>query len=357
MMFPAKHLTAFFLLWPAASSLYAQPSPPEETVFQRPLAGQGTLAAARREVPDDPPKQPPPAPLVYVAPAHVYRYEFFLTPPHGKKKLLWSHRLRVYSPNTRFPTEIRMLDADLQNDTLIVVYKEFNKTYGGTTYANIVTDASTRDRKELPFQQAEVTYDTDAAGVFVSAAKIEGSFADKTLTLRLTNVHTFLQYVWKEGQWQQVPDRSSLSALSSSEEAENDLLSTRLINLKSIDNLAMLRSFLPLLRDKRDTKYGITINVEPPILFVPPGQDREEYCEEYRRTHPLPPSTRPRTQYWRVCDIALLRLAQKTGVDIGVPAVVSAIREHHHPLLPQNYTNGELEVAYERLSSYFNAKK
>lgn len=204
MLFPAKHIAAFFLLWPAAS-LHAQPSPPEETVFQRPLAAQATLTATRQEVPDEPPKQPPPAPLVYVTPAYVYRYEFFLTPPHGPKKLLWSHRLRVYSPTTLFPTEIRILDADLQGDTLIVVYKEFNQTYGGATSANIITNASSSARKELPFQQAEVTHDTDAAGVDVSAAKIEGSFAYKTLTLRLTNVDTFLRYTWKESKWQKVP--------------------------------------------------------------------------------------------------------------------------------------------------------
>ncbi len=311
----------------------------------------------RQEVPDDISNKSLPSSFTYVKPAHVYRYEFFLTPSHGKKKLLWSHQIRVYPPDDVLPTEIRLLDADLQGDTLIVVHKEFNKTYGGTTYANIVTDASHSDRKELPFQQAEVTGDTDAAGVFVSAAKIEGVFAQKTLTLRLTNVHTFLRYVWKEVQWQQVPDRFPLPAPGSSEEAESDLLSTRLMNLKSVDNLATLQSFLPLLRDKRDTKYGITVSVEPSILLIPSGQDREKYREEYRRTHPLPPSTRPRTQYWRVCDIALFSLAKETGVDIGVPDVMTGIRGHNPRLVTRNYTDSELEVAYERLSSYFNAKK
>lgn len=290
-------------------------------------------------------------------PAHVYQCNFFLTPSHGPKKLLWSHRIRVYPPGNLWPTDIRILDADLQGDIFIVAYKEFNKTYGGTTYANIVTNASHRDRKELPFQQAEVTGDIDAMGVFVSAAKIEGSFAQKTLTLRLTNVHTFLRYVWKETQWQQVPDRSSLSAPGSSEEAESDRISTRLMNLKSVDNLATLRSFLPLLRDKRDTKYGITINVEPPILLIPPGQGQGEYREEYRRTHPLPLSTRPRTQYWRVCDIALLSLAKATGVDIGVPDVMTGIRGHNSLFAPRNYTDSELELAYERLNAFVSAKK
>lgn len=353
MMFPVKHIAAFFLLWPAAASLHAQPSPSNESVFQRPLAAQGTLMATRQEVPDDIPNKPLPPSFSYLKPAHIYRYEFFLTPLHGIKRLLWSHRICVYPPGNLWPTDIRILDADLQGDTLIVAHKEFNKTYGGTTYANIVTNASHSDRKELPFQQAEVTGDTDAVKVFVSAAKIEGAFAQKTLTLRLTNVHTFLRYVWKETQWQQVPDRSLLSAPGNSAAADSDLISTRLMNLKSVDNLATLRSFLPLLRDKRDTKYGLTINVEPPILFTRPGQDPEEYY----RTHPLPLSTRPRTQYWRVCDIALLSLAKATGVNIGVPDVMTGIREHNPRLAPHNYTDSELELAYERLNAYFSAKK
>lgn len=71
-----------------AIPLHAQPTPSEDIVFQRPLAAQGTLTATRQEVPDDPPKQPPPAPLVYATPAHVYQYEFLLTLPQGQKKLL-----------------------------------------------------------------------------------------------------------------------------------------------------------------------------------------------------------------------------------------------------------------------------
>ena len=213
-------------LWFAAVPIHAQTAPPNDAVFQRSLGALGTLTATRQEVPDDPPKQPPPAPLVYLKPAHVYLYHFYLVPPHNQKKLLWSHRLQVYPPDEffRWPTEVRILDADLQGDTLIVVYKDFNKAYGGTTYANIITSASQDARKELPFPQTTLTHDTDAAGVYITAAKIEGSFPEKTLTIQLTNVHTFLRYAWKEGKWQKVLDPPPASVPSQAGTADTPAL-------------------------------------------------------------------------------------------------------------------------------------
>ena len=138
--------------------------------------------------------------------AHVYRYDFFLVPPKGKKQLLWQHSFYVYPPGKLFATDTSILAADLQGDTLIVVYKDFNKTNGGTIYANIITNALRDSRKELPFPQTKLTHDSDAAGVYITTAKIEGSLAQKNLSVRLTDVHTLLRYLWKEGKWQQVLD-------------------------------------------------------------------------------------------------------------------------------------------------------
>lgn len=284
MLVPAKHIAVLFLLWPCAAPLHAQPLPPEETVFQRPLATQGTLTATRQEVPDDPPKQPPPAPLVYVTPAHVYRYEFFLTPSHGQKKLLWSHRIQVYPQGNVLPTEASILDADLQGDTLIVVYKEFNQTYGGATSANIITNASSSARKELPFPQAEVTHDTDAAGVYVSAAKIEGSFAYKTLTLRLTNVHTFLRYAWKEGKWQKVPGAAA-------EAPDLTLFLPSLFYEKALPDASYIRVYKKRLpADPKTIKAMNDWQKQFPTIH----QDQTDYSEAYTyklERKGLPPKT------------------------------------------------------------------
>ena len=178
----------------------------DEVVFKQSLDKQGTIVATRHEIPDNAPETPLPPGLVYEKTAHVYQYGFFLIPPKGKKQLLWQHTFYVYPPGKLFATDISILAAAVQGDTLIVVYKGFNKTNGGTTYANIITNALWDNRKELPFPQTNLTYDSDAAGVYVTAAKIEGSLAQKNLSVRLTNVHTFLRYVWKEGKWQNVPD-------------------------------------------------------------------------------------------------------------------------------------------------------
>ncbi len=129
------------------------------------------------------------------------------------------------------------------------------------------------------------------------------------------------------------------------------IVPTLLMDLKFVDNPATLKSCVPLLRDKRNTKYGVVTNVFPPILLIPQGQDPVEY----RRTHPQPPPVPPHTTFWRVCDVALLGLAQKTGVDVGIPDVMAGL---HDPLLhPRNYTDAELDVAYQRMNTYFSAKK
>ena len=132
------------------------------------------------------------------------------------------------------------------------------------------------------------------------------------------------------------------------------LLPTLLDKLKFVDNQTTLKSLVPLLLDKRYTKSGLTIFVEPPVPFVPTGQDPAQH----RRMHPIPPAPgpqtyRPRTYYDRVCDIALIRLAEKTGVDIGIPAVMDRIRRHRPSLEPWNYTDAELTLAYRRLSAHF----
>ncbi len=176
----------------------------DEVVFKQSLDKQATIVVTRHEIPDNAPEAPLPPGFVYEKTAHVYRYDFFLMPPKGKKKLLWQHTFYVYPPGKLFATDVSILAAAFQEDTLIVVYKGFNKTNGGTTYANIVTNASRDDKKELPFPQTKLTYDSDAASVYITAAKIEGSLAQNNLSVRLANVHTFLHYVWKEGKWQQV---------------------------------------------------------------------------------------------------------------------------------------------------------
>jgi len=127
------------------------------------------------------------------------------------------------------------------------------------------------------------------------------------------------------------------------------LLPTLLDKLKFVDNQTTLKSLVPLLLDKRYTKSGITISAAPPVLFIPPGQA----AAQYRRTHPMAPMPVSWTYYWRVCDIALLRLADKTGVDIGIPAVMDRIRQHNPILDPRNYTDAELTLAYRRLSAHF----
>lgn len=127
------------------------------------------------------------------------------------------------------------------------------------------------------------------------------------------------------------------------------LLPALLDKLKFVDNQTTLKSLVSLLRDKRYTKSGITTSAEPPALLIPPGQDPREYL----RTHPTAPVSGPQTYYYRVCDIALLRLAERTGVDIGIPAVMDGIRRHNPLLQPRNYTDAELALAYRRLSAHF----
>lgn len=130
------------------------------------------------------------------------------------------------------------------------------------------------------------------------------------------------------------------------------LLPVLLEKLKFVDNPTTLKSLVSLLRDKRFTKSGHIIFVDPPLLLLPPGQDPVEY----RRMHPVPPAPGPRTYYYRVCDIALLRLAERTGVDIGIPDVMAGIRQHNSTSGLRNYTDAELDLAYTRLSAYFQGK-
>jgi len=109
------------------------------------------------------------------------------------------------------------------------------------------------------------------------------------------------------------------------------------MKLDFIDNPKLLKSLLPLLKDQRSTKNGITTTTS--------------------RRSPAAPIVETHTEYWRVCDMALLGLTRKTGIDISIADVMTGIREHDPALHPRNYTGAELKVASERLSSYFDAKK
>lgn len=296
-------------LWFATVPLHAEPAPPDDAVFQRSLGPSGTLTATRQEVPYDPPKQPPPAPLVYVKPAHVYLYHFYLVPPHGQQKLLWSHRLQVYPPGNFFATDITVLAADLQGDTLIVVYKDFNKTNGGTTYANITTNASRDNRKELPFPQTNLTHDSDAAGVYVTAAKIEGSFPNKTLTLRLTNVHTFLRYAWQDGKWQEVPGIAA-------EAPDLTLFLPSLVYEKALPDASYIRVYkkrLPV--DPKTVKFLADQKALSPTLSV----DQTDYSEGY--TYKLEQRGHPAKTLW------FQRADHYTGPSLNNPQVVDAAYE------------------------------
>ena len=120
-----------------------------------------------------------------------------------------------------------------------------------------------------------------------------------------------------------------------------------------MDNPTTLKNLVPFLQDKRFTKSGTTVTVEPQFLLAPPGQDPDEY----RRTHPMAPVSGPHTDYFRVCDIALTSLAQKTGIDIGIPDVVSRVRQHPPYILPRYYTDAELNEAYIRLKCLLPANR
>ncbi|MGI4788374.1 MAG: hypothetical protein ACRYFS_05935 [Janthinobacterium lividum] len=127
-----------------------------------------------------------------------------------------------------------------------------------------------------------------------------------------------------------------------------DLLPVLFDDLKFVDNPAVWASLVPLLHDTRDTKAGILISWGLSV-FPAPGKDG------ISKFPILPPSSvsKPRPLYFRVCDLALVRLARKTGIDVGIPDLMTGINPHNSIPEPRHYTDAELKLAYSRLSAYF----
>lgn len=187
-----------------ASITFASGGSHQEVVLEKQLIHQKRLLVARHEVAYVPPMTQPPSGLEYVKPAHVYQYDFILLQPHGAKEIVWSHKFLSFAPDSFLPTDLRVLDADVQDNVLVVVYKDSSKLHGGTTFANVITNIARNDKQELSRKEAQLIYDSDSRHTFISKAKISGSVKDKTLTVQLTNEDVLLRFSWKNHQWQSV---------------------------------------------------------------------------------------------------------------------------------------------------------
>ena len=186
---------------PISNSAIARHS--DQVVYRKQLVGKQTLLVSRHETTNTPPEQRLPPGFHYAKIDHTYEYNFVLSGPAHQLKMLWSHLFYSYAPRERLPTDFLVLDADVQRGTLVVVYKVFNKTYGGETSANIVSGLP---KNELSRSGASLMHDSEVRGIFVSAAAITGSIAAKTLTVSLTSRLPPIVFQWKEDRWQCATD-------------------------------------------------------------------------------------------------------------------------------------------------------
>lgn len=104
--------------------------------------------------------------------------------------------------------------------------------------------------------------------------------------------------------------------------------------LKYISSQTLISALVETLRDGRETSQ----------IFGPVGDVKDANAP------PLPPPP-----HLRVCDAALVALAQKTGVDVGVPDVVAALRARQIFVPYRHFSEKELARAYARLSAAFPA--
>lgn len=100
--------------------------------------------------------------------------------------------------------------------------------------------------------------------------------------------------------------------------------------LKYTNDQGILVSLMQRLQDKRETSQIIG-----PLAQVPKGSP------------PLPPNP-----HLRVCDAALVAVAKKTRVPVGIADVDSAVQTNPLILPPRNYTDDELAQAYSRFAAY-----
>ena len=182
----------------------------DEIVSKQILQDQRTLIVTRHEVTDAPPDKPLPRGFVYAKPDHVYVYDFSISSafPPGHLTKLWTYRFRSYGANKdllSLPTDFKVLDAAVQGQTLVIVYKEFNKQWGGETFANVVTQTSAPPGwSAMARDDVLLTHDSDAGHVYVPAAAITGTVKDKTLAVSLKNVYSTIRYRLTDGKWAKV---------------------------------------------------------------------------------------------------------------------------------------------------------
>ena len=179
-----------------------------EVVFEKPMSKAQKLVVSRVEIPFIPPSAEdikelqetfPGQEGEFMKPDHVYEYFLILSSFDDKQqKKLWSKKSLYYKLGPGMLTELKILDATFESDTLIIVFKEESETF-------VEVVAAEQEKTGKGSRQMVLSKDGAFARSIVTFAKIEGSFKDDSVVVNLKFADgKSTQWTFKKNEWVEV---------------------------------------------------------------------------------------------------------------------------------------------------------